>query len=189
MYVFYGLKYILSLWFSKFKICSFFYVFHWTTIFHHYLILILYQFLYISLLISTLKVYSTAFSRFFISFFIWLYQYILLTLFLLKLIRHDYESLKALKIRTFKIFNLFIPSSSILSCFFLLFFLRIDSYFFIPAVITQISIIAAELVILIGMPIDWNNDSLSDHFLALYSLMCCLRGGRAFYSKTPLAWY
>ena len=49
------------------------------------------------------------------------------------------------------LFNLDFANNTILSCFFL-FFLIIDSYFLIPAVITHIFNPTAELVILIGIP-------------------------------------
>ena len=49
------------------------------------------------------------------------------------------------------LFNFDFASSTILSCFFL-FFLIIDLYFLIAAMMTQILIPVAELVILIGIP-------------------------------------
>ena len=49
------------------------------------------------------------------------------------------------------LFNLDFASNTILSCFFF-FFLIIDSYFLIPAVITQIFNPVAELVIAIEIP-------------------------------------
>ena len=49
------------------------------------------------------------------------------------------------------LFNLGFASNTILSCFFF-FFLVIDLYFFIPAVVTQIFNPIAELVIPIGIP-------------------------------------
>ena len=49
------------------------------------------------------------------------------------------------------LFNLDFTSNSILLCFFL-FFLIIDLYFLIPAVIAQIFYPIAELVIPIGIP-------------------------------------
>ena len=49
------------------------------------------------------------------------------------------ESIKALKIKTSKLFNLDFDSNTILSCFFF-FFLFIELYFLIPAVITKILI-------------------------------------------------
>ena len=45
-----------------------------------------------------------------------------------------YESIKALKIKTSVLFNLDFANNTILSCFFL-FFLIIELYFLIPAVI------------------------------------------------------
>ena len=56
------------------------------------------------------------------------------------------ESTKALKIKTFVVFNLLFVNNTILSCF-IFFFLIIDLYFLIPAVIAQIFIVAAELAI------------------------------------------
>ena len=57
-----------------------------------------------------------------------------------------YEAITALKIRTSIAFNLSIPNSTILSCFFF-FFVTTDLYFLIPAVIWQIFFPIAELVI------------------------------------------
>ena len=54
------------------------------------------------------------------------------------------------KIDTFIIFNLDFPINTILSCLFF-FFLIIDLYFLIPAVIAQIYNPIAELVIPIGI--------------------------------------
>ena len=48
------------------------------------------------------------------------------------------------------LYNLSFPNNTILSCFVFL-FLKIDLYFLIPAVIAQIFISTAELVIPIGM--------------------------------------
>ena len=62
-----------------------------------------------------------------------------------------YESIKALEIITSIVFNLSFPSNtSILQCFFFFFFV-IDSHFLITAVITQMFIPTAELVIPIGI--------------------------------------
>ena len=60
-----------------------------------------------------------------------------------------YELIEALEIRTSIVFSLSFPSSTILSCFFFFFFI-IDSYFLIPAVIVQIFIPTAKLVIPTG---------------------------------------
>ena len=54
------------------------------------------------------------------------------------------------KIKTSMLFNLNFAHNTILSCFF--FFLIIDLYFSIPAVIAQIFNPIAELVIPIGIP-------------------------------------
>ena len=56
------------------------------------------------------------------------------------------ESMKALKINTSIVFSLAFSNSTILSCFFLLFF-TIALYFFIPAVITHIFIVASDFAI------------------------------------------
>ena len=61
------------------------------------------------------------------------------------------ESIKALEIKTSMLFHLDFANNTILSCFFS-FFLIIDLYFLIPAVITQIFNPVAELVIPIGIP-------------------------------------
>ena len=55
-------------------------------------------------------------------------------------------SIKVLQIRTSIVFNLSFCNNSILSCFFFFFFI-IDLYFLIPAVIEQILIPTAEVVI------------------------------------------
>ena len=59
-----------------------------------------------------------------------------------------YESIYALEIRTSMVFKLSFPKDTILSCFF--FFVIIDLYFLISAVIAQIFIPTAEFVILTG---------------------------------------
>ena len=58
---------------------------------------------------------------------------------------------KALDIKTSIIFHFGFPNSTILSCFFL-FFVIIDLYFLILAVIAQIFNPISELVIPIGIP-------------------------------------
>ena len=57
--------------------------------------------------------------------------------------------IKALEIKTSIVFNLSLPNNTILSCFFF-FFLIIDLYFLIPAVIAQIFSLTTELVMPIG---------------------------------------
>ena len=59
------------------------------------------------------------------------------------------ESIKALQIMTFTVFDLDFPNENILSCCFF-FFLIIHLYFLNPAVITQIFNPIAEVVIPIG---------------------------------------
>ena len=61
------------------------------------------------------------------------------------------ESIKALEIKTSKLFNLSFANNTIFSCFFF-FFLIIDLYFLIPAAIAQILNPIAELLIPIGIP-------------------------------------
>ena len=61
------------------------------------------------------------------------------------------ESIKALEIKTSMSFNLDFDNRTILSCFFF-FFLNIDLYFFIPAVLAQMFSQIAELVIPIEIP-------------------------------------
>ena len=61
------------------------------------------------------------------------------------------ESVEALEIKTSILFNWDFPSNNVLSWFFL-FFLIIDLYFLIPAVIKQIFYPIAELVIAIRIP-------------------------------------
>ena len=62
-----------------------------------------------------------------------------------------FESIKALGINSFKLFNLDFANNAILLCFFL-FFLIIDSYFLISAAIAQIFNPVTEPVITIGIP-------------------------------------
>ena len=57
-----------------------------------------------------------------------------------------FESIKVLEIKTSMLFNLDFANNTILSCFFF-FFLIIDLYFLIPAVIAQIFNPIAELVL------------------------------------------
>ena len=58
---------------------------------------------------------------------------------------------KAVEIKTSMLFNLDFADNTILSCFFF-FFLLIDIYFLIPAVIAQLFHTIAELAIPIGIP-------------------------------------
>ena len=60
-----------------------------------------------------------------------------------------YDSIKALEIRTAIVINLTFPSNTILSCLFY-FFSIINLCFLIPAMITQIFIPTAELVMPTG---------------------------------------
>ena len=59
--------------------------------------------------------------------------------------------IKALEIKTSMLFNLDFANSTISSCFFF-FFLIIELYFLIPAVIAKIFNLIAEIVIPIGIP-------------------------------------
>ena len=61
-----------------------------------------------------------------------------------------FESNKAMKIKTSMLLNLDFVDNALLSCFFF-FFLIIDLYFLIPAAITQLFNLIAELVIPIGI--------------------------------------
>ena len=63
----------------------------------------------------------------------------------------EFESIKALEIKTTMRFNLVVANDNILSCFFFL-FLIVDLCFLILAVITQILNPIAELVIFIRIP-------------------------------------
>ena len=62
-----------------------------------------------------------------------------------------YESIKTLEIKTYVLFKLVFVNNIILPCFFS-FFLNIDSYIFIPAVIDRTCIPNAELVIFVSIP-------------------------------------
>ena len=70
--------------------------------------------------------------------------------YLLKQIHHDliFKSIKALEIKTSILFNFDFANNTILSCFFF-FFLTIDLYFLVPAVIAKSF---SPIVILIGIP-------------------------------------
>ena len=70
-----------------------------------------------------------------------------------------YESIKNLEIKTSIIFNLAVPSNTILSCF-LFFFFIIDLYFLIPKVIAQIFNGTAELVMQTETQINEGNEEI-----------------------------
>ena len=63
-----------------------------------------------------------------------------------------FVSIKALEVKTSILCNLDFAKKTILSCFFF-FFLIIDLYFLIPAVVAQIFNPIAELIIPVGIPI------------------------------------
>ena len=67
-----------------------------------------------------------------------------------------YESIYEFEIRTSIVFNWYFPNNTIVSCSFLVFYI-IDLYFLIPAVIAQIFIPTAELIIPTGIAIDEAN--------------------------------
>ena len=60
------------------------------------------------------------------------------------------ELIEALEIKTSMLFNLVLPSNTILSCF-LFFFVIIDLYLILPAVIAQVFNPIAELIIPVGI--------------------------------------
>ena len=62
-----------------------------------------------------------------------------------------FESIRALEIKTSLVFNLVFANKTALSCC-LFFFLIIEFYFLIPAVIKEIFIVLAELAIPTGIP-------------------------------------
>ena len=63
-----------------------------------------------------------------------------------------FVSIKALEVKTSILCNLDFAKNTTLSCFFF-FFLIIDLYFLIPAVVAQIFNPIAELIIPVGIPI------------------------------------
>ena len=71
-------------------------------------------------------------------------------------------SIKVLEIKTSMLFNLDFANNTILSCFFF-FFLFIDLYFLIPAVIAQIFYPIAELEIPIEIPSKEENTEIEIH--------------------------
>ena len=77
-----------------------------------------------------------------------------------------FESIKALKIMTFMLFNLDFANNTILLCFFLV-FLIIDLYFLIPAVIAQIFNTIAENVIPIWIPTKEAKTEMETHLAIL----------------------
>ena len=81
-----------------------------------------------------------------LDFFLLSFPYILITHYLLKQICHE---IKTLEIKTSKLSNLVLPSNTILSCFFLPFFI-IDLYFLISVVIAHIFNPTAGFVIPTG---------------------------------------
>ena len=62
-----------------------------------------------------------------------------------------FESIKALEIKMSTVSNLVFASNTILSCFFF-FFVTIDLYFLIPAIIMKVVIVAVEPEIPTGLP-------------------------------------
>ena len=76
-----------------------------------------------------------------------------------------YDSSKVLEIRTLIVFNLTFPSNTILSCFFFLFIINL--YFLISAVIAQIFIRTAKLVIPTGTQINKANAEIETYHLLL----------------------
>ena len=79
-----------------------------------------------------------------------------------------FESIKALKINIFTIFNLDFAIDNILSCF-SLYFLIIDLHFLILAVIKQTFNPIAELVIPIGIPTKEGKLEMEVHLLTVES--------------------
>ena len=79
--------------------------------------------------------------------------------------------MKALEIKTSTVLNLIFANDTILSCFFF-FFLTIDLYFLIPAVITQIFIAAAELAILTGIPFEEAKAEIERHPIIAEAKIC-----------------
>ena len=84
------------------------------------------------------------------------------------------ESIKALEIKIYKLFNLDFANNIILSWFFFFFLLVIDLYFLIAAVITQIFNTAAELVIPIGIPTKEANAEIETHPIIVEPKMCTI---------------
>ena len=128
---------------------------HYSIIFYHFNFLFYYYCLYtISFIcfspVIYYVVYSTDVLGFFISSFASLYSFnsLFIETNYLWLI---YELIKAFEIKISITFNLIFAINTILSCFFF-FFLIIDLYFLIPAVITQFFNSPAILVISKGMP-------------------------------------
>ena len=70
--------------------------------------------------------------------------------------------MKALEIKTSMLFNLDFDNNTILSCFFL-FFLIIDLYFLIPAVIAQIFNLIGQLTTPLGTPNKEANTEIEIH--------------------------
>ena len=79
-----------------------------------------------------------------------------------------FESIKALKINIFTIFNLDFAIDNILSCF-SLYFLIIDLHFLILAVIKQTFNPIAELIIPIGIPTKEGKLEMEVHLLTVES--------------------
>ena len=77
-----------------------------------------------------------------------------------------FESIKALEIKIFTLFNLDFVNNTILSCFFL-FFLIIDLHFLIPAVIAQIFHPIAELLVPTGIPTKEAKGEMETHSLTV----------------------
>ena len=77
-----------------------------------------------------------------------------------------HESIVTLEIKTLTVFNLFFPENDTLSCFFL-FFLMIDLYLLIPAIIAQIFNHTAEFVMPTGTLTNEANTDIRTHLLTI----------------------
>ena len=148
--------YQFFLWFELYFVLIFYdlillpYTFHLTTINHHYLLLFLYHFFYTFLCLYqpfSYSVFHWSF-RFFISFFILLYSLnTLLTE--TNSSRQIYEPIKAWQTRNSIVFNWSFSNNTIVSCFFLFFYI-VYVNFSILSVIALMFIFTAEIVISIG---------------------------------------
>ena len=77
-----------------------------------------------------------------------------------------FEPIKSLEIKTSTVLNLVFANNAILSCF-LFFFLIINLHFLIPAVITQIFIVAAEFAIPTGTLIKEAKAEIESHVVTV----------------------
>ena len=140
----------------------FLYVFHSATTFHHYLLLFLRHFFHTFLCLYQPYLCSIFHSIFRIFDFFFSSRYTLLNKFVILI----YEAIHAIEIKISIVFNLVFASNTILSYIYL-FFLIIDFYFLILAVIAQTFNPTRRFVIPAGTPTNEANAEIEIHPLTV----------------------